>query len=258
MELFQEYLMIAVVGKKSSSRLQNSSRSPQSAVKHDAAHLQISPVAEIFPFHSPLFFSASIALNPARPAYVPPHMRGAGRAPPSAAPSVTAGAPAFTSDPASNGTAALNGQYHASHAPVGPLPSSNGSTYAPPAARFAPSAGSGPPNPRGNEDWGFAPRSDGGRLGASAGFSSGGGGGAGGAYGGQRLQDGFGIWKDGKHVMGPRHMRMEKELYGEVGDAGVQVSVLSHVLNPVSHSRHRDERMPLLILYLPTALRYQL
>lgn len=38
------------------------------------------------------------------------------------------------------------------------------------------------------------------------------------------MQDGFGAWKDGAHVVGARNMRMEKELYGEVGDGQHQVS----------------------------------
>jgi ATP-dependent RNA helicase DDX3X len=33
---------------------------------------------------------------------------------------------------------------------------------------------------------------------------------------------GYGVWKDGKHVAGPRHPRMEKELYGEPNDPSKQ------------------------------------
>lgn len=47
------------------------------------------------------------------------------------------------------------------------------------------------------------------------GFSSGG--------GQERVPDGFGAWRDGKHVLGNRHARMEKELYGEEGDGAHQV-----------------------------------
>jgi ATP-dependent RNA helicase DDX3X len=48
------------------------------------------------------------------------------------------------------------------------------------------------------------------------GFSSGG--------GSERIPDGFGAWRDGKHILGNRHARMEKELYGEEGDGAHQVS----------------------------------
>lgn len=44
------------------------------------------------------------------------------------------------------------------------------------------------------------------------------------SYGGGR-NDGYGMWKDGKHVPGPRNARMEKELYGEVDDKATQVSL---------------------------------
>jgi ATP-dependent RNA helicase DDX3X len=64
--------------------------------------------------------------------------------------------------------------------------------------------------------------------------STGGGGGYGGGYGGGggggggapnvRVSDGFGGWKDGKHIVGPRNARMEHELYGEVGDGQHQTS----------------------------------
>lgn len=35
---------------------------------------------------------------------------------------------------------------------------------------------------------------------------------------------GFGSWKNGQHVVGARNTRMEKEMYGEVGDGLHQVS----------------------------------
>jgi ATP-dependent RNA helicase DDX3X len=39
-----------------------------------------------------------------------------------------------------------------------------------------------------------------------------------------RVSDGFGGWKDGQHVVGPRNQRMEHELYGEAGDGQHQSS----------------------------------
>ena len=127
-------------------------------------------------------------LNPSRPAYVPPHMRGSSAAssnsrPPTLAPTLpvhTGGAPA------------------------------NGGDYAPRAPGGFSSAGRG----------GFGGPGRGGASlgGGRGGFSSGGG-------GSERVPDGFGAWRDGQHVVGNRHMRMEKELYGEEGDGAHQVSL---------------------------------
>jgi ATP-dependent RNA helicase DDX3X len=44
-----------------------------------------------------------------------------------------------------------------------------------------------------------------------------------------RVSDGFGGWKDGQHVVGPRNARMEHELYGEAGDGQHQVSHLGRL-----------------------------
>jgi ATP-dependent RNA helicase DDX3X len=104
-----------------------------------------------------------------KPAYIPPHMRGAASKP-SAVPPPQISHPASTS-PGWSGAA----------------PASNG---------FARSA-SAPPS----RDGGWATSSP--------------------SYGGGR-NDGYGMWKDGKHVPGPRNARMEKELYGEVDDKATQ------------------------------------
>ncbi|KAJ6571744.1 P-loop containing nucleoside triphosphate hydrolase protein [Mycena capillaripes] len=73
--------------------------------------------------------------------------------------------------------------------------------------------------------------------GARGGFTSSprGGGGGGGNWGGStgspnwssapsqpRETSGFGIWKDGKHVVGQRNMRIEKELFGDADDSSKQ------------------------------------
>jgi ATP-dependent RNA helicase DDX3X len=63
----------------------------------------------------------------------------------------------------------------------------------------------------------------GGGGGGYGGASRGGAGGGGGGGGGERVSDGFGIWKDGKHVPGPRNPRMEKELYGEASEPSKQM-----------------------------------
>lgn len=101
-----------------------------------------------------------------------------------------------------------------------------------------------PPHMR-NQPVGVTPPPSGGRGGASAlppAFSSGrgrfsdappapsGGGGGrwsnlttgGGASGGRGRNDGFGAWKDGKHIIGPRNERLERELFGEANDGQSQ------------------------------------
>ncbi len=145
-----------------------------------------------------------MALNPTRPAYVPPHLRdsngGLKAVPPPLAPSAPAAA-------ALNGSASPPSTF-ARVAPAAAAATGFAGprgTYAPPAAR---STGGG--------DWGAPPMRSGG--GAPA---YGGGGGAPNV----RVSDGFGGWKDGKHVVGPRNVRMEHELYGEVGDGQHQVSL---------------------------------
>lgn len=59
--------------------------------------------------------------------------------------------------------------------------------------------------------------------------SYGGGGYGGGGGGGVRGSDGYGGWKDGKHMPAGRNMRMEKELFGEADDKATQVSDHSDV-----------------------------
>ncbi|WWD08462.1 ATP-dependent RNA helicase ded1 [Kwoniella europaea PYCC6329] len=131
-------------------------------------------------------FNSGMKLNPERPAYVPPHMRN--RGPP---------VPQFNNGPASAGP-----DYHQSPTglptPATTPPQSRGS-YAPSAAR----GGAFPPAsaPR-SEDGGWgAPR-----RGPAEPRSFGGG------------APGFGSWKNGEHVLGARNPRLEKELFGEVGD----------------------------------------
>jgi ATP-dependent RNA helicase DDX3X len=68
---------------------------------------------------------------------------------------------------------------------------------------------------RGGGSWG----GNGGDRFASGGYGRGGGGGGG---GGEREQPGYGVWKDGQHVTGARHPRMEKELYGDEHDPSKQ------------------------------------
>ncbi|KIY52981.1 ATP-dependent RNA helicase ded-1 [Fistulina hepatica ATCC 64428] len=47
-------------------------------------------------------------------------------------------------------------------------------------------------------------------------------GGSGGGHGGPRESYGYGVWRDGIHVVGARNMRMEKELYGDEADPSKQ------------------------------------
>ncbi|KZT53009.1 DEAD-domain-containing protein [Calocera cornea HHB12733] len=133
---------------------------------------------------------ASLNLGGVKTAYIPPHQRGSQRAP--AAPPVT------------NGTGADPAPFSAE-----PRQSSfpRGGGY-----------GGGFSGGRGGfRSDGF----DGGySRGASNGAERGGGGGGGGGYG--RASEGYGAWKDGKHIIGGKSARMEKELFGEADDPSKQ------------------------------------
>ncbi|WVQ85995.1 ATP-dependent RNA helicase ded1 [Cryptococcus sp. DSM 104549] len=126
-----------------------------------------------------------IKLNPDRPAYVPPHLRGR-PAPPAAA----AAAPAPR---AFVGAAAAYQQSPTGLPTPATTPPARGA-YATPAARLATATvvpedgGWGPPAPRKPV----------------------------GGFGG--APPGFGSWKNGEHIVGQRAPRMEKELYGEAND----------------------------------------
>lgn len=141
-----------------------------------------------------------MTLNPTRPAYVPPHMRGSTRGPEPTAPAFVpaAHAPPPHMDGETTG-------YHPAPtglptpAPTPPAAAIRGS-YVPPSAR-------GQTAPREDGGWG-APRT----APAPAARSFGGGGGAGSA------PPGFGTWKNGVHVIGQPNARLEKELFGEEGD----------------------------------------
>ncbi|CDR35986.1 RHTO0S01e11606g1_1 [Rhodotorula toruloides] len=124
-----------------------------------------------------------------RAAYVPPHLRKArveGAAPP--VPAV--GAPAQLAPPAAGGGGGWGGN------PAAPA---------------------------------FVPRTDSWSTGQRTGGGGGFGGGAprsGGSFGGSAFagRDGFGSWQGGKHVPGQSNARLEKELFGEVGDGTKQTT----------------------------------
>ncbi|KAK1923008.1 P-loop containing nucleoside triphosphate hydrolase protein [Papiliotrema laurentii] len=127
----------------------------------------------------------SIALNPERPAYVPPHLRNRVKeAPPHAAPAPTNFAPG------------PDGYRPQQGLPTpAPTPTPGRSPYVPPSLR-------GHGAPRASEDGGWgaprpAPQARG--------------------FGGGSAPPGFGSWRNG-HVVGQRNQRMEMELYGEEGD----------------------------------------
>lgn len=135
--------------------------------------------------HKTNHVTAGLALNPTRPAYVPPHMRG------KAAQQATLPPTQFSGPPPSihpNG-------YHQS---AGGLPT--------PA-----------PTPPGTQR-GYNTRPDDGGWGAprrppqERGFGGGGGGGGGSA------PPGFGSWRNGQHVIGQPNARLEQELFGTEGD----------------------------------------
>ncbi|GAA5969248.1 hypothetical protein JCM11641_007525 [Rhodosporidiobolus odoratus] len=131
--------------------------------------------------------------GPPRSAYVPPHLRKAQAA--GTAPHPEAGAPPALASPA-------------------PALAAGGWGGNPQAAPFVPSVPSG-----GASNWSSSPAPRANGFGASArpggGWSSGGGGGfssGGSAFAGQ------GSWQNGKHVPGAANPRLEKELFGDVGD----------------------------------------
>ncbi|KAJ6499727.1 P-loop containing nucleoside triphosphate hydrolase protein [Mycena vitilis] len=122
------------------------------------------------------------------------------------------------------------------------------SAYVPPHMRGAQRAASSPTPPNGNgwaDSRSSTPPAARGSYGGSNGYDRGGGGrggftspprgGGGGGWGNSspapnwssapsqpRETFGFGIWKDGKHVVGARNMRIEKELFGEADDSSKQ------------------------------------
>ncbi|PWN48255.1 DEAD-domain-containing protein [Violaceomyces palustris] len=120
--------------------------------------------------------------GPRKSAYVPPHLRNS---------NLNSGAPNFAPRPTG--------------APLG-------SNAAPPApSAFSGSFNRGPARPPvrdGASGW-DAPAGNG--YASSNGRS----------YGG-RSNDGFGYWKDGKHIPGPVNVRLQKELFGEAGDGNSQ------------------------------------
>ncbi|GAA6050505.1 hypothetical protein JCM3770_002631 [Rhodotorula araucariae] len=123
-----------------------------------------------------------------RQAYVPPHMRKSMQAAADAPPPAAGAPPAL---------AAQTGGWGGSN---------------PAAPAFV---------PRPAESWSATPRpatGAGGSFGAAR-TSSGGFGGS--AFAGR---DGYGVWRDGKHVPGPANVRLEKELFGDATDATKQRS----------------------------------
>lgn len=123
---------------------------------------------------------ASMALD--RAAYVPPHLR--------------ARAANTSPQPAqSNGWSDSGSDFSR------PRPDTFGSTRPSAGSSWAPRGGSANTN---------GARSTSGSWGSSPSYGSGGGGG--------RRNDGYGYWKDGKHVIASRNSAMERELYGEADD----------------------------------------
>ncbi|GAA5834938.1 hypothetical protein JCM11251_002066 [Rhodosporidiobolus azoricus] len=134
--------------------------------------------------------------------YVPPHLRKAGGAAPAAPAPLAGGAP-----PALGQSA--------------PAPAANGWGGNPQAPPFVPTpagaaAGGWNSGPRASTGFG-APR----QGGWTSGGGSGGGFGGGSSFAGR---DGYGSWQGGKHVAGQANPRIEKELFGEVGDGTKQTT----------------------------------
>lgn len=158
-------------------------------------------ITRLIHFLSP-FLIASLGLN-GRSAYVPPHMRSSQRA---------------ASSPVVPTTGCVHNVILSLFSLFLPYmgPFRNGWNDSRDGSSDAPSA------PRAFGGGGYA------RGGRGGGYGGGYGGGRGGDSNGsgppsnQRETAGYGIWRDGKHVAGARHPRMEKELFGEVNDPSKQ------------------------------------
>ncbi|KAJ1306622.1 hypothetical protein OPQ81_007619 [Rhizoctonia solani] len=124
---------------------------------------------------------ASMALD--RAAYVPPHLRA--RAANNSAPSAPAAQSNGWSDNSGGGFSR-------------PRPDNTGSARSSSGSSWAPRGGSASGPRSANASWGSNPSY--------------------GAGGGGRRGDGYGYWKDGKHVIAPRNSTMERELYGDADD----------------------------------------
>ncbi|KAI9818099.1 MAG: DEAD-box ATP-dependent RNA helicase [Pycnora praestabilis] len=155
----------------------------------------------------------------ARPAYIPPHMRGKAGGPQPGPPGPPPGM--------DGGPPMMNGGMNGS-AWAGPLPGQNGFGTPPPrmanggsnwasAPNFTPRGSGGPPATNGWDNSGPAPRGfDSSAYGAPGGGSIGSSG-AVSARGG-----GDGQWRDGKHIPGPANPRVERELFGVPNDPSKQ------------------------------------
>ena len=152
--------------------------------------------------------SASLGINGERSAYVPPHLRGAQRAPP---------------PPVSNGYALHYTIFFLS------LTRTPRNGWAEPHTT--------PPPPRGGGGWGDAPRGGFGTDRGGGGFApsrraagndwapNGGSGNWGASHvphDRPRGVAGEGSWKDGKHIIGAANARLEKDLFGDATDPSKQ------------------------------------
>ena len=150
--------------------------------------------------------TGGMKLNPQRPAYVPPHMRGQ---PASAAAAPKSDFHGHAAPPHMNGDGYSQSPTGLPTPAATPTPGGR-SAYVPPGQR---NGGSAPPTAAQDGGWGGpAPRPQ---------VRSGGGGG--GFGGGGSAPPGFGSWKNG-HIVGQRNQRMEAELFGTEGDGLHQVS----------------------------------
>lgn len=136
---------------------------------------------------------ASLGINGSKSAYVPPHLRNAQRA---------------ASTPPTNGTG-WNDPRASPRSAYEPLRGSGQSD------RSRGSAfGNGPfASPRGRGDWGGRSTSSGWTTRENRENRGG---------DSQHESPGYGIWRNGTHIVGPRNMRMEKELFGDPNDPSKQ------------------------------------
>ncbi|OJA21212.1 hypothetical protein AZE42_01365 [Rhizopogon vesiculosus] len=142
---------------------------------------------------------ASLGINGTKSAYVPPHMRNAQRATPP------------PQQPAGNGWNEPSASPRSGFEPLRGGISDRGGGAGGRGGAFGGSAFSPSRSGSGASDWagrpssaGWTPRE------SSRGDSQ------------QRDSSGFGVWRNGVHVVGPRNPRMEKELFGDPTDPSKQ------------------------------------
>lgn len=147
-----------------------------------------------------------------RSAYIPPHLRAAGRQP----------APMTNMDAGAPQAGPIPGGAWGNKGPGGPDPGPNGNWANANAPDFKPGTNGAPPQSNG---WSGPPPSNGTRqFNPNAYGAPGGGNSYSGGGGAHARGSGDGKWHDGQHIPGPQNMKTERELFGVPNDPTKQHS----------------------------------